>query len=194
MPWEAGRFASALPESLTRAGPDIYTNMRRCGASARDWLMLNWPGDKTGESFKVQWMHCSQIDMWTGTTLAQSPPGWQPEQWVLHRLAQSDELETTLRSLAAAVHFRRTGDSLSAASMRALSAPGDEIAPDWLISTATDDSRLLHRQKAWLKVDGGKGKDKQRSGHVEGGKDKGKGKDKDKGKGKKGKGEEPAAV
>ena len=50
-----------------------------------------------------------------------------------------------MRSVAAAVHYRKTNDCEAADRMRGLVAPGDEIAPTGLIDESTDDSALRAR-------------------------------------------------
>jgi hypothetical protein len=89
-----------------------------------------------------------------------------------------------LRRLASFVYERRTRDKTGAAHMLAITPPGLEtdVAPTWLVSTATAHSKNEHMRDERVKVS------EKKSGHDGGGKGDGKKpKGKGKGKGKKGK-------
>ena len=173
------RFSS-LPEDLPRAGPEIYDGMMRCGTSARDWLNLSGISRGTPQ-FQSLWLVCSQLDFWVERERKATPAGWQEADWVRAQLERNDEMEALLRSLAATVHMGRTGDRDACDRMRALAAPGDEVAPSWLLDESRIYSKYIHQQRAWLHQDRkGKGK-----GNYDGYQSQGGGKDKGKGKGKK---------
>ena len=175
------RFSS-LPEDLPRAGPEIYDGMMRCGTSARDWLNLSGITRGTAQ-FQSLWLACSQFDFWVERERKATPVGWQESDWIRGQLRCNDEMEALLRSLAATVHMGRTEDRDACDCMRALAAPGDEVAPSWLLDESRFYSKYIHQQRAWLHQDK-KGKGKGNSdGHQSqgGGKDKGKGKGKKKG-------------
>ena len=145
-----GRFQSALPDGLDRAAREIYRNMRRSGASSREWLSLSWPGNKSGPAWVSAWTQCAEVDSYVTECLQNVPMYTDPDAYVDQCLDSSDVLEAILRSLAATVHYRKTQDSESADRMRGLVAPGDEIAPSWLIDGSIEYSRAIHRQKAYL--------------------------------------------
>ena len=157
----AGRFESTLPSGLDRAAKEIYRNMRLSRASAREWLALTWPGPKTGPGWVAIWTQCSQIDSFVATLRQSAPYNVDVEDYIDTCLDADDGMESLLRAIAANLHFKRTGDGESADRMRGLVAPGDEIAPSWLLDSSTEYSRHIHRQKAYLhtthKGDGGKG-------------------------------------
>ena len=150
MPAAGGRFESALPDNLDRAGREIYRNMRRSGGSAREWLTLTWPAARSGPAWVAIWTQCSQIDSFVASTKQYTPVGTDPEDYRDMVMDQDDAFESLMRSVAANLHYRKTGDSESADRMRGLVAPGDEIAPSWLLDSSTEYSRHIHRQKAYL--------------------------------------------
>ena len=173
------RFSS-LPEDLLRAGPEIYDGMMRCGTSARDWLNLSGITRGTAQ-FQSLWLACSQFDFWVERERKVAPVGWQQSDWVRAQLGRNDEMEALLRSLAATVHVRKTGDRDACDCMRGLAAPGDEVAPSWLLDESRIYSKYVHQQRAWLYQDKkGKG-----SGNHDGNQSQGGGKDRGKGQGKK---------
>ena len=73
-------------------------------------------------------------------------------------------MELTLRSLAAAVHLKKTGDAESADRNRGLVAPGDEIAPSWVNDSSMEYSRVVHRQRTYLYPPSGVGKHQPAAG------------------------------
>ena len=103
----------------------------------------------------------------------------------MEMLGTDDGVEVTLRSLAAWIHHRRTGDSEASNFMLAVRGPGSgaDIAPNWPVSESGVQSKLefqrLERGKA--PKGGGKGK----PGKDKTGKDKAGSGPKDKAKAKK---------
>ena len=97
-----------------------------------------------------------------------------------------DSIEIVLRSLAAFVHHKRTGDADASASMLAIRAPGalTDIAPSWLVSEALQYAKSESQRKERGRKGGGGG---------DGGKGGAAGKSKDKGKAKAKAGASPAA-
>ena len=124
--------------------------MRRSGSSAREWVALSWPGPKSGPAWTAVWTQCSQVDSFVSECCYFAPEFSDVEAHVDGCLDESDVMEAVLRAIASAVHFRKTSDAEAADRMRGLVAPGDEIAPPWLIDESTEYSRVLHRQKAYL--------------------------------------------
>ena len=75
------------------------------------------------------------------------PGGYDFDTCLDHHLDKPDVMESALRSLAAAVPLKKTGDAESADRLRGIVAPGDEIAPSWLIDSSTEYPPVVHRQR-----------------------------------------------
>ena len=84
-------------------------------------------------------------------------------------LATDDLLEINVRSLAAWLHFKRTGDADAADSMLAVRAPGSmmDVAPNWLLTAAANHSTAEFKRK---QRSGGKGGTTGKSTSGKGGK------------------------
>ena len=76
--------------------------------------------------------------------------GHDPEEHLGACLNGDDIMESMLRAVASNILFRKTGDNESADRMRGLSAPGDEVAPSWLVDGSIEHSRVVHRPKGDL--------------------------------------------
>jgi hypothetical protein len=65
------------------------------------------------------------------------------------KLNSNDHVEVALRHLSAYVCESRTRDSVGAARLRAVVAPGSavDVAPNWLISEATAHSKMEHQRE-----------------------------------------------
>ena len=111
---------------------------------------IGWPGAKTGPAWQAAWTQVSQVDSFVSECHYYAPRHVNVEDYVDGCLTESDVMEAVLRAVASSVHYRKTNDCESADRMRGLVAPGDEIAPTWLIDESTEYSRIQHRQKAYL--------------------------------------------
>ena len=107
----------------------------------RSWLTTNFKGSKSSS----EW-----IDLWNAATtvdyrLAQE----RTDEGVLRALATEDALEIPLRRLASHVYERRTGDSVGAMHMLAVTPPGVEydVAPSWMVEAATEHSKAEQQRR-----------------------------------------------
>ena len=89
-------------------------------------------------------------------------------------LNSDDQVEVALRHLSAYVYESRTRDSVGAARLRAVLAPGSgvDIAPNWLISEATTHSKMEYQREERI---GSELRRRQQSGQKSDGKGKSKG-------------------
>ena len=80
----------------------------------------------------------------------------------MEMLGTDDGVEVTLRSLAAWIHHRRTGDSEASNFMLAVRGPGSgaDIAPNWLVSESGVQSKLEYERLGRGKTPKGGGKGK----------------------------------
>jgi hypothetical protein len=174
---DQNRWHVGLPSDFQRAGPEIYRSMRSSGAaSTRDWLQANYSGLKGAGVWTDLWTAATSVDYKLSTAATQSD--------LLTILSTDDGVEMHLRRLASFVYERRTRDKTGAAHMLAITPPGLEtdVAPTWLVSTATAHSKNEHMRDERVKVS------EKKSSYDGGGKGDGKKpKGKGKGKGKKGK-------
>ena len=154
------RWESRLPPDMQRAAPEIYRSLRAGSLSTRDYLMQNFVGNRDGPVWTDLWTLASTIDF--------KLEGAQSEEARNAILASDDVVEMGLRRLAAFIYERRTRDSVGAAHMLAVTAPGSsvDIAPQWLVSSATTHSKAEFQRDeraAQIRKRGkgrGKGKDK----------------------------------
>ena len=105
---------------------------------------------RTGPQWVSLWQQVSLVDAFVEEQHVSCPTGYHFDTFLDHQLTSSDIMENTLRSLASAVHFKKTGDHESAERMRAIITPGDEIAPGWLADESMEHSRVVHRQRSYL--------------------------------------------
>ncbi len=127
------RWEAVLPPDLPRAAPQIYRAIRSEGcANVREWLQSRYKGDKSNKNseWTLLWNAASEVDF----GIARAPPGQEAAY-----LVGSDGDEIRLRSLAAHVHFVRSGDVNSATHMLAIKPPGTstDVAPEWLVESAS---------------------------------------------------------
>jgi hypothetical protein len=158
----ATRWEDALPPDLKRAAPEIYRSLRSGGnSSVRDYLVHNFVGDKSDHLWKDLWTQAQIVDFGIG---AHSQGG---EQSIIHYLFNSDEAELALRRIASYVYEARTGDKAGAMVIQGVRPPGSkvDIAPTWLVSDATQHSKMEHQRDERTRAarprggkDGGKGK------------------------------------
>ena len=134
------RWATQLPADYKRAGPEIYRNLRHQGAAgAREWLQQSFSGFRQGGEWQSLWDAACQVDFALGEA--------KTEEETFLLLGTSDLLEINLRSLAAYLYQRRTGDRVGAMEMRAVVAPGNaDIAPTWLVSDSTAHSKQEYQR------------------------------------------------
>ena len=83
---------------------------------------------RSGPLFQSKFEQASQIDFRVAECGSHSQ--------LIEMLSTDDVLEVSLRSLAAWIHHRRTGDSEAANHMLAVRGPGSgaDIAPTWLVT------------------------------------------------------------
>ena len=119
------RWHTQLPTDLHRAAPEIYASLRAGALSTRDYLIQNFPGTREGPVF---------TDMWTLATAVDFKLDVPTEAERQRVLNTDDTVEMSLRRLASFIYERRTKDSVGAAHMLAMAAPGQgvDIAPSWL--------------------------------------------------------------
>jgi len=143
------QWHSRLAGDFSRAAPDIYRKIRSNGASSvRSYVTDFFPIDqRSGPLFQSKFEQASQIDFRVAECGSQSQ--------LMEMLSTDDVLEVSLRSLAAWIHLRRTGDSEAANHMLAVRGPGSgaDIAPTWLVTesgvqSTQEFNRHQHRKGA----------------------------------------------
>ena len=144
------RWHSQLPTDFARAAPDIYRSIRTGGSSSvQDWISSFFAADqKSTQTFQQKFEQAAQIDFKITTCRTHAE--------LMALLSTDDFLEINLRSLAAWLHFKRTGDIDAADSMLAVRAPGSmmDVAPSWLLTSSANHSSAEFRRK---QRSGGKG-------------------------------------
>ena len=163
---DMSRWSHALPTDTKRAAAEIYRSMRNQGThSVREWLSQSFVGDKTKGQWADLWSMACQLDFLVGDC--------KSEEALYHLLGTSDTCEVILRHLSAYIYSARTGDSLGAAKMRAVAAPGTlaDVAPSWLVSEITQESKVEYQRDERVRAA------RQRKGKGKGKKGKDKGKD-----------------
>ena len=144
------RWHSKLPTDFARAAPDIYRSIRTGGSSSvRDWISSFFAADqRSTQTFQQKFEQAAQIDFKIATCRTHAE--------LMALLSTDDLLEINLRSLAAWLHFKRTGDTDAADSMLAVRAPGSmmDVAPSWLLTSAANHSSAEFKRK---QRSGGKG-------------------------------------
>jgi hypothetical protein len=144
------RWHSKLPTDFARAAPDIYRSVRTGGSSSvRDWISSFFAADqRSTQTFQQKFEQAAQIDFKIATCRTHAE--------LMALLSTDDLLEINLRSLAAWLHFKRTGDTDAADSMLAVRAPGSmmDVAPTWLLTSAANHSTNEFKRK---QRSGGKG-------------------------------------
>ena len=171
LPSSTARYATALPADYRRAAPEIYRNLRHQGATTvREWMMATYTGYKGGAEWQALYTTATQVDFVIGGV---------SDSQLQTLLATDDQLEVSLRHLAAATYEKRTGDRAGAAQMRAVAAPGSgvDIAPSWLVSDVTAHSKMEHTRAERVTAEQRRRTPMDPKGK-EGPKGKGKGKDK----------------
>ena len=154
---DTSKWHSRLAPDMNRAAPEIYRTIRASGAaSLRDWVSDLFPYEqRTSQLFQAKFTDASLVDFKVAKC--------RDHQELLQLLSTDDSIEIVLRSLAAFVHHKRTGDSDASTSMLAIRAPGalTDIAPSWLVSDASQyaksESQRKERGRKGGYSDGGKG-------------------------------------
>ena len=130
-----------LPPDLRRAAPEIYRSLRAAGsASVRDWLNVQFAGNRNSPEWTALWHTASEVDFAVGKA--------RDDAAVVAMLATSDLLEMGLRQLASHVYESRTHDRSGARAMLAVAAPGAsvDIAPSWHVADCTRHSKVEHQR------------------------------------------------
>ena len=130
-----------LPPDLRRAAPEIYRSLRAAGsASVRDWLNVQYAGNRNSPEWTALWHTASEVDFAVGKA--------RDDAAVVTMLATSDLLEMSLRQLASYVYESRTHDRSGARAMLAVAAPGAsvDIVPSWLVADCTQHSKMEHQR------------------------------------------------
>ena len=115
----------------------------------RDWISSFFAADqRSTQTFQQKFEQAAQIDFKIATCRTHAE--------LMALLSTDDLLEINLRSLAAWLHFKRTGDTDAADSMLAVRAPGSmmDVAPTWLLTSAANHSTNEFKRK---QRSGGKG-------------------------------------
>ena len=107
----------------------------------RNWLSQQRVGSKRGEEWQSLWATATAVDFALGEC--------QGDEALYAKLNSDDQVELGLRHLSANVYESRARDSVGAARLRAVVAPGSavDIAPNWLISEATTHSKMEHQRE-----------------------------------------------
>ena len=109
-------FHNRLPPDLRRAGPEIYRSIRAAGSrSVREWINLQFHGDRNGTQFVDLWGIASDVDMRLGA--------FHNDADLMRHLASDDGKEIALRRLAAFIYEDRTHDKAGARAMLAVAPP-----------------------------------------------------------------------
>jgi protein-S-isoprenylcysteine O-methyltransferase Ste14 len=150
------QWHSRLASDFPRAGADIYRKIRSSGAaSVRSFVTEFFTMEqRSGPVFQQRFEQASQIDF----KVAQC----ESHSQLMEMLGTDDGVEVSLRSLAAWIHHRRTGDSEASNSMLAVRGPGSgaDIAPNWLVTESGIHSKLEYQRLERGKAPKGAGKGK----------------------------------
>ena len=150
-------WGNALPDTLQRAGPEIYRNLiGGAGRKAlRDIIDDYFPlTSRQGSSEYLELFNiATSIDF-----LAQKHK--HSAAHLMQALALDDAAEIRLRRISAWLHEKRTGDKAAARSMLAVQPRGQyaNAAPQWLLEQSQAFSQAEHKTRERVRAAGGLGK------------------------------------
>ena len=108
----------------------------------RDWVTDLFPFDqRSTQLFQSKFSEAAMVDFKVAKC--------RNHKELMQLLSTDDTVEIILRSLAAYIHHRRTGDTDASANMLAIRAPGamTDIAPPWMVSDSSQYSKLESQRK-----------------------------------------------